>query len=49
MVKNHSANARDTREPGSILGLGRVPGVGNATHASILAWKIPGTEEHGRL
>ena len=24
-------------------------GVGNATHSSILAWVIPGTEEPGRL
>ena len=25
------------------------PGEGNATHTSILAWKIPWTEEPGRL
>ena len=26
---------------GSVLGLGRFPGVGHATHSSILAWRIP--------
>ena len=30
-------------------GLRRSPGVENAIHSSILAWKIPWTEEHGRL
>ena len=35
---------------GSISGLGRFPGEGKgATHSSILAWKIPWTEEAGRL
>ena len=29
--------------------LGRYPGEGMATHASILAWRIPWTEESGRL
>ena len=33
----------------SIHGLGRPPGEGNATHSSILAWEIPGTEEPGGL
>ena len=32
---------------GSIPGSGRSPG--GATHSSILAWKIPRTEEPGRL
>ena len=45
MVKNPPASARD---PGSISGSGRSPGVGMATHSSNLAWKIPGTEESGR-
>ena len=36
-VKNLSANAGDA---GSIPGSGRSPGVGMATHSSILAWKI---------
>ena len=35
---------------GSIPGLERSPGEGNgATHSSILAWKIPWTEEPGGL
>ena len=46
VVKNLPANAGDT---GLILGLGRSPGGGNATHSSILAWEIPRTEEPGRL
>ena len=33
------------RDMGSILGLGRSPGGGMATHSSILAWRIPWTEE----
>ena len=33
----------------SVSGSGRSPGVGMATHSSILAWKIPWTEEPGRL
>ena len=32
---------------GSIPGLGRTPGGGLATHSSILAWRIPWTEEPG--
>ena len=34
---------------GSIPGLGRAPGEGIATHSSILGWRIPWTEEPGRL
>ena len=34
---------------GSILGLGRCPGGGMATHFSILVWKIPWIVEPGRL
>ena len=30
---------------GLIAWLGRSPGAGNGTHSSILAWKIPWTEE----
>ena len=45
VVKNPTVNARDTRPLGSIPGLGRSPGVGMATHSSILAWEIPWTEE----
>ena len=44
MVKESSCNVGD---PGSIPGLGRLPGEGMATHSSILVWKIPWTEEPG--
>ena len=37
------------RRPGFNRWSGRSPGEGNATHSSILAWKIPWTEEPGRL
>ena len=44
-----SFNAGDIRYVGLILGQGRSPGEGHATHSSILAWRIPWTEETGRL
>ena len=44
MVKNPPANAGDA---GSIPGLGRSPGGGNGIRSSILAERIPWTEEHG--
>ena len=44
VVKNSPANAEDL---GSISGLGRSPGEEMATHSSILACKIPWTEEPG--
>ena len=31
------------------LGTRRVPGEGNAAHSSILAWRIPSTDESGGL
>ena len=34
---------------GSIPELGRSPGEGNGNHSSILAWRIPWTEEPGWL
>ena len=34
---------------GLIPGLGRSPGEGTAIHSSILPWRIPWTEEYGRL
>ena len=36
-------------DPGSIPGSGRSPEEGMATHSSILAWRIPWTEEPGGL
>ena len=47
--KNPPANARDIRGRVSITGSGRSPGGGRAIHSSILAWRIPWTEEPGRL
>ena len=44
VVRNPSVNARDV---GSIPGSGRSPGEGNGS--SILAWRIPWTEEPGGL
>ena len=35
--------------PVSIPGSGRYPGVGKSYHSSILAWKIPWSEEPGGL
>ena len=49
VVKNLPANAGDTRDPGSIPGLRRSPGVEMATCSSIFAWKIPWAEEPVRL
>ena len=44
--KESACNAGDL---GLIPGLGRSPGEGNGNHSSILAWRIPRTEEPGRL
>ena len=49
VVKNPSARVGDTRDVGSIPGSGRPPGAGHGNHSSILAWRIPWTEEAGRL
>ena len=49
MVQNPLASAGDARDVGLIPGLGRSPGEGNGNHSSILAWKIPWTEEPGGL
>ena len=49
MAKNPSVNAGDIRDVGSVPG--RVDPLEEemAAHSSILAWKIPCTEEPGRL
>ena len=44
--KEPTCNAED---PGSIPGWERSPEEGMATHSSILAWRIPWTEESGGL
>ena len=43
VVKNLPANSGDVGDTGLISGWGRSP------HSNILAWKIPRTEEPGRL
>ena len=48
-VKNPLANAEDTGDVDLISGSGRSPGEGNPTHSSVLAWRIPWTEEPGGL
>ena len=45
MGKDSTCNAGDLRDVGLILGLGRSPGEGITTHASILAWRILRVEE----
>ena len=45
VVKNPPANARDVRDSGLILEVERSLKEGMATHYSILAWRIPWTEE----
>ena len=49
VVKNPPANAGDIRDVGSIPRLGRSQEEGMATRSSILVWRIPWTEEPGRL
>ena len=46
MVKKPAANAGDAV---LIPRSGRCPGEGNGNHSSILAWRIPWTEESGGL
>ena len=49
VVKNQPVKARDIRDAGSILGSGRSPEEGMATHSSVLTWRIPWTEEPSGL
>ena len=49
MVKNLPANTGDTRDAGSIPGLGKSPEEGMAIHSSIPAWRNPWIEEPGEL
>ena len=48
-VKNPLANAGDIRDAGSIPGSGRSPEGGHGKHSTILAWRLPQTEEPGGL
>ena len=49
VVKIPPANAGNMRDKGSIPGLGRSPGEGNGNPLQYSSWKIPWTEESGRL
>ena len=49
MLKNPAASAGDLGDAGSITGWDDPLEEGMATHSSILAWKIPRTEEPGGL
>ena len=49
VVGNQLAGAEDARDTGSIPGSGRSPGVESGNHSSILAWKLPRTEQPVRL
>ena len=49
VLKSPPINAGDVRDMGSIPGLGRSPGGGHDNPLSILAWRIPWTEEPGGL
>ena len=49
VVKNPSANAEEIRDVGLILGQKDPLKEGMAIHSSVLAWRIPWTEEPGGL
>ena len=47
--KESAGSAENKGDTGLIPGSGRFPGGGNGNYSSILAWKIPWTEEPGGL
>ena len=49
VIKNLHAYTGGARNMGSVPGLGKFPEQETATQSSILAWKIPWTEEPGAL
>ena len=49
MINNLPANAGDVRDAGSVSGSGDPLEEGTAADSSILAWRIPWTEEPGGL
>ena len=49
VVKNPPASAGGVGDSGSIPGSGRSPEEEMATHSSVLAWRIPGSQETGGL
>ena len=49
VLKNLPTNTGNTGDAGLIPGSGKSSEEGLATHCSVLAWRIPGTEEPGGL
>ena len=49
VVKNLTAVAGDARDVGPVTGSGRSPAEGHGNPLSILDWRIPWTEDPGRL
>ena len=49
VINNLPANAGDVRDAGSVSGSGDPLEEGTAADSSILAWRIPWTEEPGGL
>ena len=49
MGKESTYSTGGAGDMGLIPGLGRSSKGGQATHSSILAWRVPWTEEPGRL
>ena len=49
VVKIPAANAGDIKDMGLIPGLGRSPEGGHGNPLQYLAWRIPWTEESGKL
>ena len=49
LVVKNLANAGDIRDASSIPGTGNLLEEGLATYSSVIAWRIPWTEEHGEL
>ena len=49
VVKNLPAKTGLVRDVGLILGSGTSPGAGMATHSIFPTWRVPWTEEPGRL
>ena len=47
--KEPACQCRRLRDAGLIPESGQSPGGGNSNHSSILAWRIPWTDEPGRL
>ena len=48
-LTDHEESACNAGDPGPIPWSGRSPGGGNGNLLQILAWRIPWTEEPGRL